>query len=87
MILDSSAIVAILFQEPGYEAVLEKLVTAVEEEGTPIILCRNGKPVADLVPHRKRKFNMTPHPDLKGAKFLGDPCAPLPEDVWPEELR
>ena len=30
MILDSSAIVAILFQEPGYEAVLGKLVTAVE---------------------------------------------------------
>lgn len=30
MILDSSAVVAILFQEPGYEAVLAKLVTAVE---------------------------------------------------------
>lgn len=30
MILDSSAIVAILFQEPGYEELLQKLVTAVE---------------------------------------------------------
>lgn len=30
MILDSSAVVAILFQEPGYEVVLEKLITAVE---------------------------------------------------------
>jgi ribonuclease VapC len=30
MILDSSAVVAILFQEPGYEAVLDKLITAVE---------------------------------------------------------
>jgi ribonuclease VapC len=30
MILDSSAIIAIMFQEPGYEAVLEKLGTAVE---------------------------------------------------------
>lgn len=30
MILDSSAILAIIFQEPGYEAVLEKLGTAVE---------------------------------------------------------
>jgi ribonuclease VapC len=30
MILDSSAVVAILFQEPGYEVVLDKLVTAVE---------------------------------------------------------
>lgn len=30
MILDSSAIIAIIFQEPGYEAVLEKLGTAVE---------------------------------------------------------
>lgn len=30
MILDSSAIVAILFKEPGYEELLQKLVTAVE---------------------------------------------------------
>jgi ribonuclease VapC len=30
MILDSSAIVALVFQEPGYEAVLDKLATAVE---------------------------------------------------------
>ncbi len=30
MILDSSAIVAIVFQEPGYETVLDKLVLAVE---------------------------------------------------------
>jgi ribonuclease VapC len=30
MILDSSAIIAIMFQEPGYKAVLEKLGTAVE---------------------------------------------------------
>lgn len=30
MILDSSAIVAIVFQEPGYETVLDKLVSAVE---------------------------------------------------------
>lgn len=29
MILDSSAIVAIIFQEPGYEVVLDKLTTAV----------------------------------------------------------
>ena len=66
---------------------LSKLVSAVEEEGTSIILCRNGKPVADLVPHRKRKFNMTPHPDLKGVKLHGDPCAPVSEEDWPEELR
>lgn len=32
MILDSSAIVAIFFQEPGYEALLHK-VTAAEETG------------------------------------------------------
>jgi len=26
-------------------------------------------------------------PELKGAKFRGDPCAPVSEEDWPEELR
>ena len=30
MILDSSAVVAVLFQEPGYEALLEKMFAAAE---------------------------------------------------------
>jgi ribonuclease VapC len=39
MILDSSAIVAIIFQEPGYEVVLDKLATADEKGiGAPTLV-------------------------------------------------
>lgn len=66
---------------------LSKLVAAVEEAGEPIVLCRHGKPVVDLVPHRETGIVLTPDRRLKGAKFEGDPCASLPEADWPEALR
>ncbi|MGC9452243.1 MAG: type II toxin-antitoxin system Phd/YefM family antitoxin [Oceanipulchritudo sp.] len=66
---------------------LSKLVAAVEEEGEAIILCRNGRPVADLVPHRKLGLCLKTDKQLSGAKYKGDPCAPLPEEDWPGELR
>ncbi|MFM8983953.1 MAG: type II toxin-antitoxin system Phd/YefM family antitoxin, partial [Spartobacteria bacterium] len=36
-----------------YEAKTQfsRLVTAVEKQGERIVVCRNGIPVADLVPH------------------------------------
>ncbi|MGB0460906.1 MAG: type II toxin-antitoxin system Phd/YefM family antitoxin [Opitutales bacterium] len=66
---------------------LSRLVQAVEEEGELVVLCRNGKPVADLVPHAARKAKLEPLPELKGAQYIGDPCAPLGEEDWPESLR
>lgn len=66
---------------------LSRLVQAVEEGGESVVLCRNGKPVADLVPHAARKAKLEPLPELKGAHYVGDPCAPLEEDDWPESLR
>lgn len=66
---------------------LSKLVASVEEVGEPIVLCRNGRPVADLVPHRKAGIQLKINKGLMGAKFKGDPCAPLPEKDWPGELR
>lgn len=66
---------------------LSKLVASVEESGESIVLCRNGRPVADVVPHKEVRGNFTVPDSLKGAKFLGDPCAPLEESEWPESLR
>ena len=40
---------------------LPALLAAVEETGEPVLICRHGKPVADLVPHRKRS-RLEPHP-------------------------
>jgi prevent-host-death family protein len=66
---------------------LSKLVSEVEEDGIEIVVCRGGRPVADLGPHRKSAKQLKPNPALKGAKFKGDPCAPVPPEDWPDSLR
>jgi antitoxin (DNA-binding transcriptional repressor) of toxin-antitoxin stability system len=67
---------------------LSRLVSAVEKQGERIVLCRNGIPVADLVPHASiPSKNLDPDPMLVGARFLGDPTAPLEVGDWPENLR
>ncbi len=65
-----------------------RLVKAVEKQGERIVVCRNGLPVADLVPHRQGSANtLEPSPLLAGARFIGDPVAPLDSGDWPEELK
>ena len=67
---------------------LSRLVASVENGGGRIVLCRNGTPVADIVPHDKGAYTtLEPHPDLLGARFLGDPTAPVAVEDWPEALR
>jgi antitoxin (DNA-binding transcriptional repressor) of toxin-antitoxin stability system len=69
------------------KAHLSRLIAELQRTGEPITICRNHEPVADLVPHRKRGDPLKPHPSLKGARFHGDPCAPVGKEDWPEELR
>jgi prevent-host-death family protein len=65
-----------------------RLVAAVEEKGERIVVCRNGRPVADLVPHVPAAARtLDPDPSLAGARFLGEPAAPLEPGDWPEDLR
>jgi len=66
---------------------LSRLISIVEETGEPYVICRNGKPVADLVPHRQMQDPLQADPALRGAKFVGDPTAGLNEEDWPETLR
>lgn len=66
---------------------LSQIVTHVEETAEPYVLCRNGKPVADIVPHSAMKGRLDPLPELSGAQYEVDPCASLSEDDWPEALR
>jgi prevent-host-death family protein len=40
---------------------LSALLAEVEATGEKVLICRHGKPVADLVPHRKRR-RLEPHP-------------------------
>ena len=68
---------------------LSALLAAVES-GEMVTICRNGKPVAELIKPSgsKKKFNrLTPHPTLSKIQINYDPTEPLQPDEWPEELR
>ncbi len=65
---------------------LSALLAAIEKQGEEILICRNGKPVADLVPHRNRD-RMRPHPVMKKIRIAYDVTEPLTADEWPESAR
>ncbi len=69
------------------KAQFSKLIMSVQNTGKPITICRNNKPVADIIPHKKTKNPLIQNPLLKGAKFSCDPCEMVSEEDWPKELR
>jgi|ETNmetMinimDraft_26_1059896.scaffolds.fasta_scaffold424137_1 prevent-host-death family protein len=69
------------------KAHLSQLLAQVEKTGRAITICRNRKPVADLVAHKKTEDPLQQDPALKGARFHGDPCRLVDESDWPTELR
>jgi len=62
------------------------LLAGLESNGETIVICRNGRPVADLVPHR-RASRIKTHPVLSKIKIDYDPVEPLTDDEWPETTR
>ncbi len=63
---------------------LSSVLAAVSEKGEKYLICRNGKPVADLIPHIK-KSRLQPHPTLSRIRIKYDVTEPLGADEWPEE--
>lgn len=63
---------------------LSAVLVEVAEKGETYIICRNGKPVADLIPHVKRS-RLSPHPALQRIRVKYDPTEPLTADEWPQE--
>jgi antitoxin (DNA-binding transcriptional repressor) of toxin-antitoxin stability system len=63
---------------------LSAVLADVEENGEEFLICRNGHPVADLVPHVK-KSRLTPHPVLRRIRLKYDATEPLTADEWPLE--
>jgi len=63
-----------------------KLLAQVEKTSQGIVICRNGEPVADLVPHA-RASRIKPDPLLRRIKIGYDPVEPLSVDEWPEANR
>ena len=62
---------------------LAELLDAVEATGEPVLICREGTPVADIVPHRTRS-RLSPHPVVHHIRLDYDPTEPLTPDEWSE---
>jgi len=67
---------------------LSALLARVEATHEEITICRNGKPVAKLVPIDDQPPSpLSRNPRLGPIVFHEDPCAPIDEEAWPEEYR
>jgi prevent-host-death family protein len=63
-----------------------RLLAELEKNGEPVVICRNGKPVADLVPCAKRS-RLKSDPALSRIKIKYDPTEPLTDAEWPKLSR
>jgi len=63
---------------------LSALLAEVERTGEVFLICRNGKPVARLVPHQPVD-RLQPHPVMSRIELRYDPTEPLDEGDWPAE--
>ena len=62
------------------------LLAEIEHGRERVVICRNGKPVADLVPHQ-REVSMESDGALGAIKINYDPSEPLNDADWPPESR
>jgi len=62
------------------KAHLSALISTVERLGEPVLICRHGRPVAELGPVSKGG-RITPDPTLKRIKIKCDPTEPT-EAEW-----
>ena len=66
---------------------LSSLLARVEEQGETVLICRNGKPVAELRPLAPAADPLQIHPELSQIRFHEDPMVPLDPEEWPESER
>ncbi len=68
---------------------LSSLLAKIESKNESVIICRNGKPVAELrKAHAAARLKTLPPPNLAMAiKVHGDPTAPLDADEMPEDFK
>jgi len=69
---------------------LSELVKAVEERNETVVLCRDGRAVAEIRRRVKQRpaRSLTPDPRFR-VKLAPDcrPAEPLTDDEWPDTLR
>ncbi len=61
---------------------LSSLLARIERSGEKVLVCRNGKPVAEIVACKKHKDRLQPHPVMGNIRINYDPVEPLAEDEW-----
>jgi prevent-host-death family protein len=66
---------------------LSALLAVVEEEGEVVLICRNGRPVAELRPLERSREPLRVHPELSRVEIHGDPTRPLDLGGPPEAAR
>ncbi len=66
---------------------LSKLIREVEEDGTLIRICRNGKPIVELKRVTEVGDPTIVDPLLSRITIKGDITEPVSEDDWPKESR
>lgn len=66
---------------------LSWFISEVESHHEVVRICRNGKPVAELVPISQNVDPLVQHQELLGVQIKYDPTAPLSKDEWPREHR
>jgi prevent-host-death family protein len=65
---------------------LSELLADVETNGAVILICRNGKPVAELRPvAAPQRTPLRKSPRLQSMRLLEDPVLPLDPEDWPEQ--
>lgn len=60
---------------------LSGILADIETTGETYLICRNGKPVAKIIPHKK-KSRIQPDPFLSRVKIHCDLTEPLTEEDW-----
>jgi len=64
---------------------LSELLADVETNGEVVLICRNGKPVAELRPvAAAQRSPLRKNPRLQGMRLREDPVLPLDPEDWPE---
>ncbi len=67
---------------------LSALLALVEQKGEKILICRHGRPVAELsrAKARKRRNRLAVDPSLR-VQLRYDPVEPLSEEEFPAQFR
>ena len=63
---------------------LSSLLAQVERSGEKVLVCRNGKPVAEIVAHQQTD-RLKMHPVMGNIEINYDPVEPLSEGEWAGE--